>query len=308
MAKAGSGLGFGTYSNSFNDGVTGKSHAIALENNYNTRTVSFSTKINTVGKNYFTDIGFVPRLRNYDALSQTFIREGYTRFYQDLVINHFPKNQKTIQTYRILSAEVNAYLDESGDVFETNYYYNTALFFTNQMSVYLNLYHDDVELKYAFDPLRNDYLILPGAYQNSAARFGINSDYTRNFYGSVNFQTGSFYGGERQRFGMRTGYRILPLLNLELNYEYNALSFGERGNQGLHLLGLSTEVFFNNRLNWTTYVQYNEQADNLNINSRLQWEYRPLSFVYLVFSDNYSELVGRKNWGITLKVNRRFNF
>ena len=300
--------GFAGYNHSFTDGIEGDKHAFTFENNYNTRTLTFGTKINAVGKNFFTDIGFVPRLDNHDALNQVLVREGYRQFSQSLLVNHFPKNQTTIQTYRLLNANVDLYWDEEGQLYEKNYFYNTALFFANQMSTYLNVYHDEVQLKYAFDPLRNENLILPGAYQNTAVRLGFNSDYTQNLYGSVNLQFGSFYQGDRTRFGTRLGYRFLPLLSLQLNYEYNTLAFAELGNQNLHLFGISAEVFFNNQLNWTTYIQYNQQIDNFNINSRLQWEYKPLSFIYLVFADNYSEALHRKDWGINLKINRRLNF
>ena len=300
--------GFTTYSHSFNDQLNQDAHAFSIENNYNTRTLSLSTKLNTVGRNYLTDIGFVPRIYNYDALQGETTRAGYTQISQSLIYNYFPKNQKTIQTVRLANSSVDTYLDEKGEVFEVNYFHNMALFFSNQTSMYVNLYHDDIELKYAFDPFRNGSFILPEHYLNSAVRIGWNSDYTRNTYGSVNFQIGSFYQGKRSRFGFRLGQRILPLFNMEFNYEFNQLSWEELGQQNLHLVGWSTELFFNTKLNWTTYFQYNEQMDNFNINSRLQWEYKPLSFVYLVFSNNYTGDLVSRNWGLSLKVNRRLNF
>lgn len=300
--------GFTTFSNSFSEDVKGQTHAFSVTNNYNTRTLSFSTKFNTVGKNYLTDIGFVPRIYNFDALNQTVIREGYSQLSQRVTYNHYPKDQSVVQTYRLVNASVDTYFDEDGALFETNYFSNTAVFFANQMSTYLNLYHDDIKLKYSFDPLRTGSFILPGNYKNTAVRFGINTDYTRNLYGSINFQTGSFFEGKRTRVGTNLGFRKTPYFSLELNYEYNTLDFSELGNQQLHLLGASTQIFFNNKLNWTTYIQYNEQFNNFNINSRLQWEYQPLSFVYLVYSDNYDKSFLHKDWTVSIKVNRRFNF
>ncbi|MEO1713048.1 MAG: hypothetical protein AAFU60_06910, partial [Bacteroidota bacterium] len=300
--------GFAGYSHSFNPNSDGQGQAFSLENNYNTRTLSFSTKLNSVGRNYLTDIGFVPRIYNFDALTGETIRSGYTQLSQSILLNIFPEKQKPIQTYRVANASVDAYWDESGDLFEVNYFFNTALFFSNLMSTYVNFYHDQIDLPFAFDPLRNEAFILPGRYGNSALRVGFNSDYTQQVYGSVNYQWGTFYGGQRQRFATNGGIRFLPFLSLRINYEYNLLDFVDRGIQELHLFGITAEVFFNNKLNWTTYIQYNQQIDNFNINSRFQWEYQPLSFVYLVFSDNYSEAFAHKNWAISLKVNKRFNF
>ncbi len=300
--------GFATYGYSFNNHEKDNGQVFSIENNYKTRTISFSTKINNVGKNHLTDIGFVPRIHNYDALKDTFIREGYSQLFQSFVYNYYPQDQENVQTLRLINANVNLYWNENGELYETNLFHNSAVFFANQMSAYINVYYDDIKLKYAFDPLRNGQLVLPDHYQNTAIRLGYNSDYTKSLYGSANVQLGSFYEGRRTRYGATLGYRFLPFLNLEANYEYNTLSFDEQGSQDLHLLGISAELFFNNKLNWTTYIQYNQQIDNINFYSRLQWEYKPLSFIYLVFSDNYSDSFNNKNRGVSLKVNRRINF
>lgn len=300
--------GFATVSCSYNDGLSGDNLMISLHNQYQTRTLSFFTRYNRIGKNYMTDIGFVPRLYNYDAETGEVIRESYSELYQEVTYNYFPEDQSVIQSYRPIFFRANLYFDDEGDLFEKNFFFNNALYFANQTSIYVNYYHDDVKLKYAFDPLRNGNLVLPGEYKNRAVRAGFNSDYTRDVFGSINAQYGSFYEGRRTRFGINGGYRLLPLLSLQLNYEYNNLSFDEQGDQGVHLVGLTAEVFFNNQLNWTTYLQYNEQINNFNINTRLQWEYRPLSFIYLVYSDNYTESFGHKNWGVSFKVNRRLQF
>jgi len=42
---------------------------------------------------------------------------------------------------------------------------------------------------------------------------------------------------------------------------------------GFWLIGTKLDVTFTDKVFFTTYVQYNEQADNLNINARFQWRY-----------------------------------
>ena len=34
-------------------------------------------------------------------------------------------------------------------------------------------------------------------------------------------------------------------------------------------------------------MQYNNQADNVNLNTRLQWRYKPASDLFIVYTDNY---------------------
>ena len=58
-----------------------------------------------------------------------------------------------------------------------------------------------------------------------------------------------------------------------MEYENNRLCFPESTGQDLHLVGLTGTVFFTNRLNWTNYLQYNAQPEQLNGNRRLQWKY-----------------------------------
>ncbi len=93
----------------------------------------------------------------------------------------------------------------------------------------------------------------------------------------------------------------MPLARLWLRYERNGIDLKELGSDTFHLARFTGEIFFSNRLNWTTYVQYNTQFDNFNINSRLQWEYKPLPYIYLVVSDDYNQDIVHKNWGIAFK-------
>jgi hypothetical protein len=65
------------------------------------------------------------------------------------------------------------------------------------------------------------------------------------------------------------------------------------------------EVSFSTALFWSTYFQYNTQADNMNINSRLQWRFAPMSDLFLVYTDNYAvqDYFGNKNRSLVVKLN-----
>ncbi|TAE60061.1 MAG: hypothetical protein EAZ89_01860, partial [Bacteroidetes bacterium] len=36
-----------------------------------------------------------------------------------------------------------------------------------------------------------------------------------------------------------------------------------------------------------TQVQYNNQVNNMNLNARFQWRFRPVSDFFIVYTDNY---------------------
>jgi hypothetical protein len=145
---------------------------------------------------------------------------------------------------------------------------------------------------------------------NSYWKFKIGYNFTNNqrFRYRFNLRKGTYYNGKRTTGEFYTNYQLLPFANLELSYEVNKIDLNNLGQETFHLTRFTGEVFFNNRLNWTTYVQYNTQSDNFNINTRLQWEYKPLSYIYLVVTDNFNQQIARRNWGIAFKMNYRFDF
>jgi hypothetical protein len=55
----------------------------------------------------------------------------------------------------------------------------------------------------------------------------------------------------------------------------------------LWLVSPRAEITFNKNVFWTTFVQYNNQANNFNINSRFQWRFKPASDFFIVYTDNY---------------------
>jgi hypothetical protein len=69
------------------------------------------------------------------------------------------------------------------------------------------------------------------------------------------------------------------------------------------LVGPKLDVTFTDKIFWTTFVQYNDQIDNLNVNMRLQWRYQPVSDIYLVYTDNYfTGDWSSKNRALVLKI------
>jgi hypothetical protein len=105
--------------------------------------------------------------------------------------------------------------------------------------------------------------------------------------------------------GAEITWRFQPVVNLTLSGSYNQLYF-PAPQCDVELLNLTPriEVFFGRNIWWTTFVQYNTQADNFNINSRLQWRYRPMSDLFLVYTDNYSASIWNvKNRALVLKAN-----
>jgi len=300
--------GLANVASSSTSGISGDNNFYNLGVWYNNINTSIYAGIRKVEKNYITDVGFVPRLYNYDALSQSIIREGYAQTSGRLTLTKFYKDSKTFDNYRYLNLSNNTYLDDQGEVLQSRTMLNNDLTFKNQSFIYGWVIHEYVNLKYAFDPLNNRNPIVAGQYNFVDAGLGFSSAESKKFQYGGNIGFGSYYSGHRNQFSINAQYRLMPIARLQVRYERNGIDLNALGTETFHLARFTGEVFFSNRLNWTTYIQYNTQFDNFNINSRLQWEYKPLSYIYLVVSDNYNQDLIRKNWGLAFKMNYRFDF
>jgi hypothetical protein len=83
-------------------------------------------------------------------------------------------------------------------------------------------------------------------------------------------------------------FRYQPFGFTSIDFAYNGIRLPDPYNDAnLFLIGPRFDFTFSKNLFWTTFVQYNSQIDNVNINSRLQWRFAPVSDFFLVYTDNY---------------------
>ncbi len=300
--------GLANFAGSATSNISGDTNFYNLGVWYNNKSASGYVGIRKVEKNYITDIGFVPRLYNYDAISESVVREGYTQTSGRITLTKFYKDSKTFDNYRYFNLSNNTYLDDQGVISQSRNVLNNNLTFKNQSSIYGWIIHEYVNLKYVFDIFQNGNAIAVDQYNYVNTGVGYSSADNKKFQFGGTASFGTYYSGRRNRLAMNAQYQLMPLARLQLSYERNDIDLKALGNDTFHLARFTGEVFFSNRLNWTTYVQYNTQFDNFNINTRLQWEYKPLSYVYLVISDNFNQNITRQNWGAAFKMNYRFDF
>ena len=108
------------------------------------------------------------------------------------------------------------------------------------------------------------------------------------FNWSAEAAKGTFYSGKIQYILGELGYRVQPYINMSINFNYTDMDLGGSfKHTKLWLVGPKVDVTFTENLFWSTFVQYNEQIDNMNINMRLQWRYQPVSDIFVVYTDNY---------------------
>jgi len=146
----------------------------------------------------------------------------------------------------------------------------------------------------------------PGNYSFTIGGFKFNTDTRKVFSWEAGLKAGGFYNGDIQQYTTTFNFRTQPWGNFSLNFEYDKLHFPEPyGSDNLFLVASRVEICFSTSVFWTTFIQFNTQQNNMNINSRFQWRFKPMSDIFLVYSDNYftDPLFKNKNRAIVLKMN-----
>lgn len=242
-------------------------------------------EIGNLGKNYYTDMGFVERINNYDALRDTVIRMGYKNSYAQLTYLTQPPNGKIgkfevqLENYTVLNPDNT--LNESTTEF------GIQTDFKNSSNLKANLENNVVDL--IFPTSFTGGTPLPRQrYQYSQFLISFMSDTRKELGWFGDARIGNFYNGTIRGISAGIQWRNQPNLNIRLRAELNNINLpGKYGSTKLLLIAPRIEYNFNTQLFWTTFIQYNTQSNNFNINSRLQYRYKPMSDFFLVYTDNY---------------------
>ncbi|HZF65946.1 MAG TPA: DUF5916 domain-containing protein, partial [Chitinophagaceae bacterium] len=299
--------GWGGYHLSVKPGITSDNFIKNAGFQYAGRNFNGFIDVNLVGVNYYADMGFVQRVENYDAERDTIVRLGYNQGYAELNYNIYPR--KTNVNQHVIGAENIIVYNPDRSLNERNSRLRYFVNFKNTSSVRVRLDNSDVRL--LFPILFTDKKPLPvGKYTYNQFNVQYLSDNRKRFFYEGSSRIGKLYSGDYQQYRTGITYRAQPWGNFTLDFEYNRLQFAAAyGEAELFLIAPRVEINFSNTIYWTTFVQYNTQRNNFNINSRFQWRYKPMSDVFLVYTDNYfsDPFLKNKNRAIVFKANYWLN-
>lgn len=228
-----------------------------------------------IGENFNPAVGFIPRT-NYKRLNP---RVGYLFYPNSRLINrHGPK------------FEIEALWNE--EIGQTDRELNPGYLirFNSLSELEVTLRNRYIYLFQNFDPTRTggERLLAGTDYTNNTLRIEYKSNPRNVFNINMDAETGQYFTGNFSRFTSEMGVRIGYLANISMNFNYARIRLPKPQNDAdLILVGPRIDLTFSKKVFWTTFIQYNNQIDNLNINTRLQWRYAPVSDFFLVYTDNY---------------------
>jgi hypothetical protein len=289
---------------SFSPKTSGADVMQAYNLKYNPSHWLMDFQLENVGINYNPEIGYVPR-------------KGYNRFLvNEISYLHFPKKAISKAFFKAPTVTFDYYWNSNGELTDASNLVGYISAFKSQSRLVTYFQTNYYKLQYDFDPTNgvSNEILKAGSdhrYNTFVLEYfsSPRKKYTANFSGSY----GGYYGdGKLLNLSTTLGYRFQPYVNISANINYVEISdvkvpvSGQAAkvvNSHFFLVSPKIDVTFSNKLFWTTFVQYNEQRQNTNINSRIQWRYKPASDIFLVYTDNYfPNSYEIKNRAVVLKM------
>lgn len=249
-------------------------HAANLK--YTAGNLTWNWQHEYVSENYTAEVGYVPRRGFYKINPQV----GY---------RWFPKSEKILSHGPDLSTTF--FFNKDGEKTDNTTFLAYNLKWRSQSTFMLWTSTDYVKLQRPFDPTNysGDTLATGTEHQ----WYAVGAEYTSKpqsvFTYAFTTRLGGYYAdGHRYNATAELGYRFQPYVSLAMTAAYNEILLPEPWNTtSFWLVGPRVDVTMTNTLFFTAFVQYNEQIENINLNTRFQWRFKPASDLFLVYTDNY---------------------
>ncbi len=250
-----------------------------------------------VGKNYEAETGFVPRTGYFNIAPEA-------RYY------FYPSKESKIDRHGP-GVEASVFWDSDFERTDHRFELFYDIRFRNNSNLRATLQNEAIFLLEEFDPTRTDSKPLPAdsLYAFNYFRLNYNSDQRKMINFRLNTLFGEFYNGQRYSLSGNVGIRLQPFAQIGIDFNLNRIILPDPyASADLVLVGPRIDLTFTKSIFLTTFVQYNNQADNFNINTRFQWRFAPVSDLFIVYTDNYyASDFNHKNRAIVAKLTYWFN-
>ncbi|WP_190809854.1 DUF5916 domain-containing protein [Flagellimonas sp. S3867] len=244
--------------------------------NYNSYRWESNFTLQSIGSGYNPEVGFVRRRNIFQANPEVWL-------------NIYPKKGSIQRHGPGISADWVGNNRNFNDL-DWNYGFNYRTNFKNTAILNFSALRQYTYLLNPFDPsgLNTLPLAANSEYAFSYLTADFRSDARKKLSYNLSTRLGEYFNGNLYNIGGTFTYRYQPLGFASLNFMYNRIRLPDGFNDSdLLLIGTRFDFTFTKNFFLTTFVQLNSQIENLNINTRLQWRFKPVSDLFLVYTDNY---------------------
>jgi hypothetical protein len=266
-------------------------YAAGAEVNYNTTQWNIEGQLVDVGANYNPAVGFTPRT-------------NYTRHAASYNKLFFPKGKaaRNLNNWYLGPDYDIIYGKSEGRILDWDAGMFFGFNFQNGAQIRGALARFDYTYLFdSFDPTNTGGQELPAntSYLYVSSRLSFASNPRRSFYYSISTRFGEYFNGNIIQIQTTSNLRIQPYATVSLDVNYTNIKLPKPYNSAsLWLIGPRFDLSFSRKVFLTSYFQYNNQINNVNINTRFQYRFRPVSDIFLVYTDNYFATEGFTGSGV----------
>ena len=263
---------------------------------YNSKTWEWDWAHTWTGDNFNAEMGFTPR-------------QGFFRINPKIGYNFFPTSGKINRQKLSLSNETFWVNNQNSDF---NLTLSNNISFKNTSGLELTMSQDYTYLLSDFDPTNTDGLELQAYsdYTYNSIEIEYTSDFRKKVSFMVNGSAGEYFNGDRFNLGANINMRFQPYASIRLNADYNKILMPSPFTSAdIWLIGPRFDLTFTKSFFLASFLQFNSQSENFNVNTRLQWRFKPVSDLFIVYTDNYAteDATGRfsfqeKNRALVVKM------
>lgn len=271
---------------------------------YSTQNFRFMWNHEYVGENYTANVGFVPRQTRYNSELGIFQKKTFWRLEPEVAYKFYSENEKSNLIFHQASLYLDHYMDQNFN--NTDYFlaYTHSFSFKNTSKINVSMRQNYTQLFFDTDvSFAGNAPLAAGDYYYPNGRIYAESNQRKKVVINASAIYGKYYNGNRLNYRGNLSYRLQPYGKFAIEVSQNHFYLPHLSKSvDLTLIGAEAELSFTKSLFFTTFFQYNTQIKNFNINSRFQWRFKPMSDLFLVYSENYlTDNLSVRNRGLVLK-------
>ncbi|MXV49586.1 hypothetical protein GS399_01265 [Pedobacter sp. HMF7647] len=259
--------------------------------NYNSKKLIAWAGITRSGKNFSPAIGFIPRT-------------NFTNLYTEWDYLIYPKSKIINNWGPIIHYSV--YQDSAFRKTDYLYKLGGVINFKDTGLLYLLLLGYYTKLLTPFNPSLNEGKLLAAGtdyyYKNIA--FYYLSDARKNVFGELYLQAGKYFNGNFSQFSGYLSTKIQPFGTLGVVYNLNFIRLPEPySDNNIYAIGPKADISFSRKFFFNANVQYTSLNKNLNYFFRIQYRFKPLSDIFMIYGNNQNTTTWqRKDQSLIVKL------
>jgi len=284
------------YHQSFQNSAAIEDAAIAANLTFSSQYLTATLNQSLVGAGYVAETGYIRR-RGYYEINPIFQYKFFPN--SKIIISHGP------------GVKADMFFNNSLSLTDREIQLLYSIEWINKITTSVDIKETYIRLQAPYDPTNTGGIQLNADEDFNWKEIGASfvSDPRKLFNVSFTSRYGGYYNGTRLTLNGELNYRVQPYGSLALVTTYNNISLPSPYNSAeLLLIGPRLDFTFTDKLFFTSFIQYNNQIDNLNLNLRFQWRFAPVSDLFIVYTENsFPADYTIKNRGLVIKLSYWFN-